>query len=306
MNIREWTLPVYTILTQLSVGALCAIWIIRTLSSIKLGEEKIDQYIKIPVLILFTTIVFAIIFAHFHLSKPFMSILALRNIKSSWLSRELLANTIYITCVGLLLISLWLVDGRHKINTILGWVAIIFGFATDYCMARIYLLPSQPAWNNLLTPASFLITTLLLGVLTVPVILTMDLIFKESQKKEEQVIHTQLIKASLGPLAIIAPILGMLMAIIIYFQIASLFSGSAAEQTSLNLLLNIYQPLLIVRLVLLLIGVGWLGFTAVQLNQKKLLVDGLLLNVFIACLLVMVSEILGRFLFYAIHVQIGI
>ena len=174
MNIREWTLPIYTILTQLSVGALCVTWVIRALSKAKLGAGRVDQSIKIPLFILFTTIVFAIIFAHFHLSRPFLSFLALRNIGSSWLSRELSANLIYILLVGILLYTIWSDRGSYTLKTVLGWAAIIFGLVTEYCMSRIYLLPSQPAWNSLLTPISFLATTFLLGVLTVPMLMVMD------------------------------------------------------------------------------------------------------------------------------------
>ena len=43
MNLREWALPVYTILMQLAIGALLSLWIIRTLNSSKYGKEKIDQ-----------------------------------------------------------------------------------------------------------------------------------------------------------------------------------------------------------------------------------------------------------------------
>lgn len=306
MNIREWTLPVYTILTQLSVGALCVIWIIRTLRSVKLADENNDQFVKVPVLILFFTIAFAIIFAHFHLSKPFLSVMALRNIETSWLSRELLANTIYIFFVGLLLVSLLLAKGSQKTNTFLGWTAIVAGFATDYCMSRIYLLPSQPSWNSPLTPVSFLVTTFLLGVVTVPVLFIMDLIFKKSQEHENLSRYADLIGTSLVRLAVVTVPLCILMAGINFYQIASLLSGSSAAQTSLSLLLNIYQPLLIIRLVLLFVGVVWFVYISVQINQRKLFVDDLLPNVFIVCLLVMIAEILGRFLFYAIHVRVGI
>src|SRR5512144_3151616 len=96
MNVREWTLPVYTILTQLSFGALFVILVIHVLAKARFGTEKANRAIQIPGLILFATAVFAIIFAHFHISKPYMSFLALRNLESSWLSRELLANLIYI------------------------------------------------------------------------------------------------------------------------------------------------------------------------------------------------------------------
>ena len=40
MNIREWTLPVYTILTQLAAGALFVLWVIRTLSNSKYGGRR--------------------------------------------------------------------------------------------------------------------------------------------------------------------------------------------------------------------------------------------------------------------------
>jgi DMSO reductase anchor subunit len=100
--------------------------------------------------------------------------------------------------------------------------------------------------------------------------------------------------------------MGILMSMILFFQTASLFSGDAAAQTSLNLLLKIYQPLLILRLLLLFVGIGWLSVTAERLHRRKLVIDDLLQHVFIACLLVMVAEILGRFLFYAVHVKVGI
>jgi anaerobic dimethyl sulfoxide reductase subunit C (anchor subunit) len=306
MNIREWTLPVYTLLTQLSVGSLFVLWVIRSWSNLKAGEDKIDRYIKIPILILLATIVFAMVFAHLHLSKPWLSFLALRNIKTSWLSRELLSNIFYAIFVGLLLLSLWYHEKRKKTITILGWVAILLGFTTDYCMSRIYLLPSQPAWNSILTPVSFLVTTILLGIVTVPMLFLMDLIFKRTPALEDQTEHAQLIEPSLIRFAFVAVILSILIVGINLLQITSLFSGSATAQTSLDLLRNIYQPLLIIRLVLLFVGSGWLVFVSVQLSRRKLLVGNLLPKVFITCLLVMIAEILGRFLFYAIHVRIGI
>lgn len=306
MNFREWTLPVYTILTQLSVGSLLLIWIIRMRSHAQFGAERVEQSIKIPVSILLVTMTVAIGFAHFHLSKPYLSFLALRNLGSSWLSRELLANLVYIILVGALVYLLWKMDGNYKIKSWLGWLAILAGFATDYCMARIYLIPSQPAWNSSLTPGSFLVTTLLLGALTVPVLLAMDMIFRNSEGQAGQAVHGPLIRSSLGPLAFGAVLLSVLMGIITFFQVAALFSGSQAARISLDLLLNIYQPLLIIRLILLFTGAGWISVAAIFIQQKKLTLEGLLLQSFIACLLVLVSEILGRFLFYAIHVRIGI
>jgi anaerobic dimethyl sulfoxide reductase subunit C (anchor subunit) len=306
MNIREWTLPVYTVLTQLSVGALLVIMIIRTFIVARFESDKADKAIKVPVLILFSTALFAILFAHFHLSRPYLSFLALRNLASSWLSREILTNLTYLLFLGIFTLSLWRVNGLKWGRQIMAWLAVLSGLTTDFCMSRIYLLPSQPAWDSFLTPISFLITTFLLGVVTIPVLLSMDLIFKQAQGQTDQTIHLQLIDQSLGKLSVTAAGLCILTATIIYFQVASLTSGIEAARASLELLLRIYQPLLILRLVLLFIGVGWLAVGAVQMRQKQLAADNMLLRMLIACLLVMVAEILGRFLFYAIHVRVGL
>jgi anaerobic dimethyl sulfoxide reductase subunit C (anchor subunit) len=306
MNIREWTLPVYTILTQLSTGALLFIWIIRSLQTRQLGPECVDRSLKVPVMILMTTIIMAIGFAHLHLSRPLLSFTALRNVGTSWLSRELLFNLLYILLVFLLVFFLWFVKERYAFKTVLGWLAILAGLATEYCMSNIYLLPTQPAWNSWLTPLSFLVTALLLGVVTVPVLFTMDLIFQKSQKSGDSYVHTQLMESSINWLSILAISLSVLMAALIYFQTAFLYLSTPAAQVSLTLLMDIYQPLFILRLLTLFAGVGWLAVTSLQFHKKNILLESILQHGFIACLLVMVSEILGRFLFFAIHVKVGI
>ncbi|HKZ44836.1 MAG TPA: DmsC/YnfH family molybdoenzyme membrane anchor subunit [Anaerolineales bacterium] len=306
MNIREWTLPVYTILTQLSTGALLFIMIIRLLRRKTLSQEDIDYSTQIPILIIFITVILAIGFAHLHLSKPFLSFTALRNLATSWLSRELFFNLIYILLIGALSGALWFYKGHFTLKTILGWLAILAGFGTEYCMARIYMIPSQPAWNTFLTPLSFFFTTLILGVMTVPVLMMMDLIFKKSLSLEKTSIHIRQVTSSLNWLSILAIIFSICMSILIFYQTAILFGGSPAAQTSLLLLTEIYKPLFILRLLLMFIGTGWLGITSIQYYRGKILVENLLTHVFTACLLVLVAEILGRFLFYAIHVKVGI
>jgi anaerobic dimethyl sulfoxide reductase subunit C (anchor subunit) len=306
MNIREWTLPVYTILTQLAAGALLVLWVIRTLGNSKYGRGEVDWIIRIPILIILITVIAGITGAHFHLSRPYLSFLALRNFHTSWLSRELVFNLFFIFAVGCLCTLLWFGNGHNKLITVLGWVAILFGFATDYCMSRVYLLPSQPAWNSPLTSVSFLETTLLLGVMTVPVLLIMDLKFSKSQQQENQSIRPRIIQGSFDWLAVIAVVMVIVIAVLNYFQISSLRAGNESAQTSLGLLLELYQPLLVIRYALLFVGVGWLGSAVVLSHSRREAAEELVVPVFIACLLVMIAEILGRFLFFAIHVRIGI
>lgn len=306
MNIREWTLPVYTILTQTANGALFVLWIMRTFLHANYGQEKTGQIFNIPVLIILVTAVAGIAGAHFHLSRPYLSILALRNFHSSWLSREITFDLFFIFSVGCLCYLLWFANGHKNLITILGWVAILFGFTTDYCMSRIYLLPSQPVWNSPLTPISFLETTLLLGVVSVPLLLIMDSNFAKRKEQDSQSSSHQFVSGSFLWLAVIALVLVVAIAIVSYFQISAMRAGNQSAQTSVDLLLEIYQPLLIIRFALLIVGGGILVYAVVLSHTARKAIKDLMMHAFSACLMVMIAEIMGRFLFFAIHVRIGI
>jgi anaerobic dimethyl sulfoxide reductase subunit C (anchor subunit) len=306
MNIREWTLPIYTILTQLASGALFVLWVIRTLSIPQYGRQEVDRIMRIPVFIILVTILGGITGAHFHLSRPFLSFLALANFRTSWLSRELVFNLFFIFSEGCLCILYWSSFGNKKYITFLGWVAIFFGFATDFCMSRIYMLPSQPAWNSPFTIISFVQTTFLLGVMAVPVLLIMDSIFSKSRLQDNQVIRARTIRASFDALAVIAFLLVITIVVVNLFQISNLRYGNESARTAMQLLVVLYQPLFIIRIVFLFVGVLWLGITVFLWNSRMREPERLMTPVFIACLMVMVAEILGRFLFYAVHVRVGI
>ena len=73
MNLREWALPVYTVLIQMAVGTLLCLWILRFFGRQKYGEEVIDRVIRNPLLIILSTIALGMLGAHFHLSRPYHS-----------------------------------------------------------------------------------------------------------------------------------------------------------------------------------------------------------------------------------------
>jgi len=52
--------------------------------------------------------------------------------------------------------------------------------------------------------------------------------------------------------------------------------------------------------------VVWLVVLAYQATRVKKTLQELLVPVYLSCLIVMIAEILGRFLFYASHVRVGI
>ena len=306
MNVREWALPVYTILIQIATGILLMLWIFRSLNSSKLKREDMDQMIDNPITIIFLTVITAIIGSHFHLSRPHLSFLAVRNFKSSWLSREIVFTIIFFLAVG----SLWLLRRRksyHRtLEIFLGWFAVVIGFVSIYCMARIYLLPTQVTWNSPITITYYLITTLLLGSMATAVLFVMDLKFAEVRELDIPKTRIAIIEKSLIWLAVIASIMAIMVFVLNFYQISYLQNAGETAKTSLNLLLGLYQPLFRLRLGLMPTGVGLLAISVILMNRKKKNVLDLVTFIYISCLLVMIAEILGRFIFYATHVRLGL
>jgi DMSO reductase anchor subunit len=205
------------------------------------------------------------------------------------------------------LLTLRFVRGYYRLKLGLGWGAILAGFATIYCMGRIYLLPTQIAWNSSATIISYYAVTLLLGTTSLVVILLMDLRFSERESPKDLDIRIQLIKKSAIWLTVTAAISALLVITLGFYQIELLRNIElSSAQASLQLILNLYKPLLVMHVGLTIFGVAWLIAVVSYAIRKQRSFMNLLGPVYIACIMVLIGEILERFLFYATHVRIGI
>jgi anaerobic dimethyl sulfoxide reductase subunit C (anchor subunit) len=306
MNLREWALPVYTILQQLAAGALLVLWVIRAASRSKFNPADIDRVNRNPILVIAFTVGIAMLGAHLHLSRPLLSFLAVLNFRSSWLSREIVFTVFFFFSLS----SLWLLsrstNPHRKLISAVGWLGVGLGLTVIYCMGHIYLLPTQVAWNSPTTIISFYNTMVLLGTMTIACLLVLDMKFAEIQKPGELPIHNQLIRASFPWLALIA-VMGVVFDFAInFYQMYYLQHGNLIAQTSLRLLIELYSPLLIIRFLFLIVASVWLGYTIYHLRKGKSSPEQLATPVYFSCLLVLVAEIIGRFLFYATHIRIGL
>jgi anaerobic dimethyl sulfoxide reductase subunit C len=306
MNVREWALPVYTILIQLTVGALFVLWLIRALIHSKFSHQEIDRIIRNPMLVIAFTAVVAMGGAHFHLSKPFHSFLAVLNFKSSWLSREIVFTVLFfLTTMSLLYLTCFRPYHRTLI-TGLGWMAITFGSALIYCMARIYLLPTQVAWNSNTVIISFYTTAVMVGAMAIACLMVLDLKFAEIQKSDDIEVRSNLIRYSSAGLTALTLVLALLSIAIIFIQIRLLAQGDLIARTSLDLLVELYLPLFVMRLVFLVFACASLIYAVSRMYRLKAAPQSLMLPVYLSCLAIIVAEILGRFLFYATHIRVGL
>jgi len=306
MNVREWALPVYTILMQLTVGAFAVLWLIRHLAGSKFSAQDIDRIIRNPILVIAFTVVVAMGGAHFHLSKPFHSFLAVLNFKSSWLSREIIFSILFFQTTISVLYLTYFQTHRRNLITGLGWLAILFGVILVYCMARIYLIPTQVAWNSTSVIVSFYATTLLLGIMAIACLMVLDLKFAEITKADDVELRSQVIRNTCAGLTTLTVTLVILSLGIIYVQIHQLANGDPIARTSLNLLVNLYLPLFLMRLVFLISASSSLVYAVVKMYKMQTTPQSLMTPVYLSCLMILVGEIIGRFLFYATHVRVGL
>ena len=306
MNLREWALPVYTILMQMAVGGLFVLWVIRSVVASRFKRDDLNRMTQNPILVISITCLLAMIASHFHLSRPFHSFLAVLNIETSWLSREILFTLLFFVSTIYLWVASRTREHHPRLVTGLGWVAIIHGFITVYCMAFIYILPTQTAWNSLSIVFMFYITTLLLGGVMVACLMVLDMGFAGMQKHEDLELHTRLIQYSLKYLAFSILVLTIADIAITSFQVSSLSQGDATARSSLSLLLELYLPLLIARGIILIYASLSFGLHVYRMYRQERSYLGTMTPIYLSSLLIIISEVLGRFLFYAIHVRIGI
>lgn len=306
MNVREWALPVYTILMQLAVGAFVILWLIRCLAASKFSAQEIDRIISNPLLVIAITSFVAMGGAHFHLSKPFHSFLAVLNFRSSWLSREIVFSVLFfLSTISVLYLTHF--QTRHRTLIIgIGWLAILFGGILIYCMARIYLIPTQVAWNSDTVIFSFYTTTLMLGCMAIPTLMVLDLKFAEITKADDVDLRSQVILYSSSGLTTMTIALVILSLAIIFIQIRLLAQGDLIARTSLSLLIELYLPLFLLRLMLLIVASFALMYAVVKMYRMHFVPQSLMMPVYLSCLLILVGEIIGRFLFYATHIRMGL
>ncbi len=307
MTLREWALPVYTILMQLATGAIFILWVIRGLKPSRLPGASLDRILRRPVLVVFLTILFAVIGSHFHLSSPLLSFLAILNFRHSWLSREILFTILmFLTCAALL-DQIWKPGGKYAAFVSgLGWTTVLFGCAAVFSMACIYLLPTQASWNHWSTILIFFCTSLVVGITSATALLVMDAVFTRQHEQDLAEDRLLILKRSFKWLVGLAAGAFLAVVFINVLLIVNSDRSSTLTQVSLSLLLELYRPLLAVRFLMLFAGVGIFAYSGDQLlKDRKSLVD-LVIPIYLACLFSIIAEILGRFLFYASHIRLGI
>ena len=174
MELREWALIVFTILGQLAAGAMLVLMIVRAYATNKAGVEEADRLTDGPLFMVFPIMGLALISSLLHLNNLKNILGAVPNLATSWMSREVIISVVFVVVVFIYTLLQWRKIGSTVLRDVIGWIAALIGVVQVYAMGLVYMIRTQPSWNTIATPISFMVTALLLGFLAVAIALVVN------------------------------------------------------------------------------------------------------------------------------------
>ncbi len=207
---------------------------------------------------------------------------SLNRIGESALSNEIAAGSLFFAVAGFY----WLLAVLDKMPAALGkiWlvVAMVLGVIFVYAMCRVYSINTVPTWDSIYTPLGFVLTTLIGGPLLGYLLLQL------ADVNGRAMLQLPMISV----LALIISVASVIM------QAASLpLIYSSVQQASA--LIPDYGSLMVWRLVLLVLGLGCWICPLIRGRRPMTLV------MVLGTLLVIAGELIGRGVFYGLHMTVG-
>ncbi len=306
MNVREWALVIFTILAQMSVGAFVVLGVVHFYALRKAGVEEADRLSDRALLAIGPVMVLGLLASLLHLGNPLNSYRAVSNLGTSWLSREILFVVLFTLLGAVFAFMQWRKIATFAVRNVIAWITAITGLALVYSMANVYMLPTQPSWDSLATPINFFKSTLLLGSLAMGAAFVANYAYVKRQDPDCEQAQCELLRGAFRGIALTAVILLGVELVVLPVYLAILAAGSSFATAAAALMIGEFGLIFVLRLILVFLGAGVFGVFLYQLANTPGQ-EGTLANyAYAAFALVLIAEVLARFMFYATQVQIVI
>lgn len=307
MDVREWALIAFTILSQMAVGTFIVLGVVHFFAARKWGEAEADRLSDRALLAIGPVLVLGTLASLFHLGNPANAYRAIANLGSSWLSREILANLLFIGLGAVFAFTQWRKIGTPAARNLIAWAAALVGLVLVFSMAQIYMLRTAPAWDTVATPITFFTTTFLLGVMAVGAAYVLTYNYVRRAEPDCGETPCDILRAALRWLALAAVVLVGVHLVVLPLYVAYLASSDApAAAEAVNILVDDYSAAFVLRLVLVFLGAGILAvfiYRTASVPGREALLGNLALAAFAV---VLVGEVIGRLLFYAMQTNVGL
>lgn len=306
MNTQELALVVFTVLAQMSVGAFVILRVAHWYARRKAGLVEADRLCALALLAVWPVLGLGLVASLFHLGNPLNAFNTVRNAGSSWLSREILCGILFAAAgVAFAMMELCKI-GAAALRSIAALVVAVIGLALVYSMANVYLLRTVPVWNTAATPISFFVTTFLLGGLSVGAALMVNYLVVQRDSSSGADAQGALLREVLKGIALLSTILLGIEFVVLPMQAAHLAAGGGAASASASLMIGRYGVVFLLRLALVFAGAAVVGLVIYETAQRTGREELLARLTYGAFAMVLVGEVLGRYLFYVTYARIGV
>lgn len=300
MNTHDWALVAFTILAQMAVGSFVVLGVVYFFAARSAGAVEADRLSDRALLVIGPVLVLGLLASFFHLGNPLNAYNAIGNIGSSWLSREIFFGLGFAALGAVFAFLQWRKIGTSTMRNFVAVLAALVGLALVYSMSQVYMLRTVPVWNTVWTPVSFFVTTFLLGTLAMGAAFVANYAYLQRKNPDDVETQCTLLRAVLRWIGIVAVLLLGVEFVVVSANLIHLSSMPSAALQG-EMLGTSFTTILIVRLVLVFLGAGLFG-TIVYRNALTAGREKIMGNwAYAAFALVLVGEILGRFLFYAVN-----
>ncbi|MDO5735651.1 MAG: dimethyl sulfoxide reductase anchor subunit [Propionibacteriaceae bacterium] len=304
---HELPLVIFTIAAQMSVGSFVVLGLIHLLNW-NTPQATLDKVTMPALYAIGPLLVLGLAASTLHLGSPLRAANALLHLQSSWLSREILLGMFFAGSGALFAVLQWFRLGSHRLRQALALVTAIIGLSLVYAISQVYSLRTIPAWSTFNTPLRFYITTFLLGGVAVAAALVVASFIRRRRggpvDLEARALITRTIQAiSFGSIFMLGLKFIAQPAYMAYLGT----EGSAAAQATLEMLSGEYMVLSAAQNILIFLGVAGLGFLLFRMAGSQGGWSKLLpITTVAAFVLILSGEFIGRLLFYATMVRVGI
>jgi anaerobic dimethyl sulfoxide reductase subunit C (anchor subunit) len=276
----EWTLIFFTLIVQMCVGAFFFQEILLPQTIHNNPDLQKRKYRML--LALLALMIIAVFLSFFHLGKPGNAIYSFNNLRDSWLSREILMLSFFTVLLSLTAFISRRNPGKSILLRFISILTMIAGWVLIYNMAMIYMMKTIPVWNSVTTMVEFISCSLILGGM-------LFVLFSGRMMQEEYLFKR----------------INILLLIIIILLVADISNSVYLflQYRELEILQDLPPELSIIKTILQITAILVLLFQFRSLRQNKKLVQIWIIIVFVV---ILISEIVGRYAFYASYVSPGV
>lgn len=271
-GLHELPLIIFTVLAQSVVGA----WLLFSWVLCQPNSTQSKQYLHKAMFVLLVLLGIGFFCSILHLGSPFRAFNSLNRVGSSMLSNEIASGAVFFTFAGVY----WLLSILGKMPEALAKIWLILtaflGLVFMYMMNNVYHINTVPTWNTALTSWQFYLTVVIGGSALGYALLNAN------PHKEYRLCSVPYIYLA-----------GLFFAVVVViYQAFGLSHIHSSVQQAVDLVPD-FANLQALRFTLLALA----AIALCKLPKTSLLS--------LAALAVLFAEMIGRLLFYGLHMTVG-